>query len=224
MTDQIFSAKNCAHTLEYLLKRRSCPIKWIKEPGPSDKEIDTMIKAASRVPDHGKMFPWYFVIIKDNNRIKIGNALKEIWRQEEPEAPDAKLDLEAARFLRAPCVIGVISKIRQGKHPMWEQILSAGAACQNLCLAANAMGYATNWLTEWYSYNNKFKRFLCIEENENIAGFIYIGTPSSLPEERPRPDQNKITTIWEPGVELNKGAEYGYADMGTPKKGFDLKE
>jgi nitroreductase len=224
MSNSIFSGKSCKQTTEYLLKRRSCPIKWIDDPGPNHEQIKTILTAASRVPDHGKMFPWYFIVIEGEKRKIIGQAIREIFSKEEPETPEAKLELEANRFLRAPCVIGVVSKIRKGKHPMWEQLLSAGAACQNLCLAANSLGYASNWLTEWYSYNEEFKKYLGIEKNEHVAGFIYIGTANTQPEDRPRPDIKEITTFWEPDTTLNKGNSYGYPDMGMPKKGFQFEE
>jgi nitroreductase len=121
--------------------------------------------------------------------------------------------------MRAPVVIAVISRLREGKHPLWEQILSAGAACQNLCLAANALGFGTHWITEWCAYNEKFRAALGLDERDNIAGFIYIGTPEERPEERDRPDMKEIVTYWQPGKELNKGKNYGHPGMGLPRAG-----
>jgi len=215
------TGKKAPEMVEYLLTRRSCPLKIMAEPGPSAAQIETILKAASRVPDHGKLFPWYFIVITGDNRRHMGELLKQAWLSEEPEATEAKLNLEAERFLRAPVVIGVVSRMREGKKPLWEQILSAGAACHNLCLAANALGFGTNWLTEWYSYNQNFRHSLGLDAQDHVAGFIYIGTPTEQPEERDRPNLAQITTQWEPGVALNKGA-YGHPEMGYPELGFDL--
>jgi nitroreductase len=130
------------------------------------------------------------------------------------------LNFEAERFLRAPIVIAVVSRVREGKNPLWEQILSAGAAAQNLCLAANALGFGTCWVTEWYSYSEAFRKSLGLDERDNIAGFVYIGTPSQLPEERDRPDPARVITFWSPDTKLNNGTGYGQDGMGLPRKGF----
>lgn len=220
--DCIITAKKSQEMMTYLLGRRSCKIQNLKEPGPDKEQIRTMLKAAARVPDHGKLFPWYFIVFEGENREKTADLLKNAWLAEHPDTPPAKLELEAARFTRAPLVIAVVSRIREGKHPVWEQILSAGAACQNLCLAANALGFATNWLTEWYSYSPAFRQSLGLDPEDHIVGFIYIGTPAEMPEERPRPDIDEITTWWEPNAALRKGAEYGQAGKGYPRKGFDF--
>lgn len=190
-------------------------------PGPDAAQIDTILRAAARVPDHGKMFPWHFTVFTGEARTQVGALLASAWKEENPEQSEpAKLELEAARFTRAPAVIGVISRVREGKHALWEQILSAGAACQNLCLAANALGFGTNWLTEWYAYSPAFKAALGLDARDHVAGFIYIGTATTAPEERDRPDISAITTYWEPGAALNKGEEYGIPGMGLPKTGF----
>ncbi len=201
----VIAAKKSPETLEYVMKKRSVSIKNLSTPGPSRAEIDIILKAASHVPDHGKLCPWYFVVFDGEARSQAGEILEWAWRDVEPKAAPAKMALERERFMRAPVVIAVISKMRDSKHPEWEQILSAGAACQNLTLAANALGYGTNWVTEWYSYNDTFRSELGVAEGENIAGFIYIGTPSAMPEERERPDLAQIVTYWEPGTRLKKG-------------------
>lgn len=209
--------------LDYLLRRRSCPLKAMTGPGPDTAQIATIIEAASRVPDHGKMFPWHFIVFTGDARAQAGQLLAAAWAQENPsQAEPAKQELEAARFLRAPAVIGVISRMREGKHPLWEQILSAGAACQNMCLAANALGFGTNWLSEWYSYSPAFKAALGLDERDHVAGFIYIGQAAAAPEERPRPDRAAITTWWQPGATLNRGDAYGMPGTGLPQAGFAL--
>ncbi len=219
-TNFIFTEKKCANTLEFLEKRRSCSLKMMGNPGPSVQETQKILTVASRTPDHGRLFPWYFMVFEGDAREKIGTILRDAWLTEDPEAANAKLDLEAERFMRAPLIIAVISRIKRGKHPQWEQILSAGAVCQNLCLAANAMGYGTNWLTEWYSYNDTFREKLGLDEHDHFAGFIYIGTQTATPEERDRPDISEITTYWEDGVKPRKGEIYDHANMDYPKVGF----
>jgi nitroreductase len=206
--------------LDYLLRRRST--KKLTGPGPDDRQIEQILTAATRVPDHGKMFPWHFIVFKGDARRQIGELLKKAWLVEEPDASPAKLDLEAERFMRAPLVIGVISIIREGKNPAWEQILSSGAACMNLSLAANALGFATAWLTEWYSYSPIFREGLGLGAAENIAGFIHIGTPAEQPEERDRPDLARIVTEWKPGISLSKGDGYGQPGKGLPISGFTM--
>jgi nitroreductase len=218
--DAVTAAEPSAEMLDYLQHRRSVSMKLMGEPGPDRQQIETILKAAMRVPDHGKLFPWHFIVFTGDARKQAGELLKKAWLAEEPGAQPAKLDLESGRFLRAPVVIAVVSRMREGKHPLWEQILSAGAAAQNLCLAANALGFGTCWVTEWYAYNETFRQELGLDDRDNIAGFVYIGTPTQLPEERDRPDPAKITTFWEPGAPLNKGEGYGQAGMGIPKKGF----
>ena len=224
MTTNIIAAQKSPAVIEYLLGRRSTPIKTMTAPGPSPAELETILKAAARVPDHGKLFPWYFVVIEGDARRQAGELLKKAWQAEEENVETAKLELEAERFMRAPLVIAVISRMREGKNPMWEQILSAGAACHNLCLAANALGYGANWVTEWYAFSKTFKTSFGLDERDNVAGFIYIGTPSEKPEERDRPDLAQIVTHWKPGVKLNKGENYGRVGMGLPPHKFTLPE
>ncbi|HTK84642.1 MAG TPA: nitroreductase [Patescibacteria group bacterium] len=219
-TDKLIAAESSSELLEYLQKRRSVSIKLMTEPGPNRSQIDTILKAAMRVPDHGKMFPWHFIVFEGDARKSAGELLMRAWLAEEPGALPAKLNFEAERFLRAPIVIAVVSRVREGKNPLWEQILSAGAAAQNLCLAANALGFGTCWVTEWYSYSEAFRKSLGLDERDNIAGFVYIGTPSQLPEERDRPDPARVITFWSPDTKLNNGTGYGQDGMGLPRKGF----
>lgn len=223
--NSIFTGKKCLRTLEYIQKRRSCSLKMMGDSGPAADEIKTMIAAASRTPDHGRMFPWYFIVLTGDARKKAGDLLAEAWKADNPDAPDEKLALESEKFMRAPVIIMVVSRIKRGKHPQWEQILSAGAACQNLCLTANAMGYGTNWLTEWYSYSAPFKEAMGLDEADNIAGVIYIGEALETSEERARPEIAEITTFWDgAGTTLHKGAVYDKENMDYPTAGFTPKE
>lgn len=203
--DNIIAAQKSQELLDYLLHRRSTPHGLLGTPAPSTNEISTILTAAARVPDHGKMNPWYFITFQGDNKDKIKPLLEAAYKTEDPSASAAKIELEGERFDRAPLVIAVISRARKGKHPLWEQYLSAGAACQNLCLAANALGYGTHWLSEWYAFNDNFRASLGLDDRDNVAGFIYIGTPDKMPEERDRPDLIHITTNWKPNASLNKG-------------------
>ena len=216
---------NSTTATKHLLTRRSTSIRNMVDPAPSQEDLKTILKIGARVPDHGKRAPWYFVVFDEQARKDIAPLLRESYKQEDPEATDAKLDLESERFLRAPLVIGVISRIRETKHPMWEQVLSAGAVCLNLCHAAHALGYGANWLTEWYSFNDHFKKGLGLDERDNVAGFIYIGTPTCSNEERERPYLSKIVTHWSPDTPLNKGdKEYNQPKFGLPKQGVKFPD
>ena len=206
--------------LNTLKTRRSTAIKNLSTPGPSPAQIEEILTAASRVPDHNKLAPWWFVVFEGDTRVKFGEVLRRAYLHEDKDAAEAKLDLEAKRFCRAPVVIAVISRIKEGKAPQWEQILSAGAACYNLCLAANAMGFGTNWLTEWVAFNTVVKDALGMDERDNIAGFIYIGTQGEKPEERERPALSDIVNEWHDGYAPDKGDKYGREGMGLPVKGF----
>ena len=162
-------------------------------PGPSEDQLDVLLTAASRVPDHGKLFPWRFIVFAGEARRRMGAILAECLIASEPQATPERVDQERQRFLRAPVVIAVISRVRESiPIPEWEQILSAGAVCQNLLMAAHAMGFVANWITEWCAYNPMVKDRLGLKSGERIAGFIYIGTSAIPPEERVRPEIDKI--------------------------------
>tara|TARA_R110002094_G_scaffold156064_6_gene142896 strand:- start:270 stop:953 length:684 start_codon:yes stop_codon:yes gene_type:complete len=223
--------KNCAgianeDVLEYLQSRRSLSVKYMADEALSHAEIDTILKTAARVPDHGKLMPWYFVVFEGERRREVGAVLREAYKSEDPDASAAKLDLEAQRFMRAPLVIMVVSRMRKGKHALWEQFLSAGALCQNMLLAANALGYGGNWLTEWYSYNDAFRDKIGLDRRDNIAGVMYIGKAAQQPEGRPRPEMDAITTYWNGTQALQKGDErYDHDKFDIPNaRIFGLKD
>src|SRR5262245_61967288 len=181
--------------LELLRTRRSLkPIELIA-PGPSAAEIGTLLTIASRVPDHGKLTPWRFIVFEGDARLKAGAAIEAAFRAKYPESKPEQVEYEGNRLARAPLVIAVVS--RAGPHvkvPEWEQLLSAGAAAMSLVLAAHALGYGANWITEWYAYDRRVLDALGLQENERIAGFIHIGKPVQPPEDRPRPPLNEIAT------------------------------
>ncbi len=205
------------HTLH---TRRSTPIKNLSAPGPDETQLNDILTAAARVPDHNKLAPWWFVTFEGDARKEFGKVLKRAYLLEDANAAEAKLELESEQFLRAPLVIAVISRIKEGKAPEWEQILSAGAACYNLCLAANALGFGSNWLSGWPAFNEEVKHALGCDGRDRIAGFVYIGTQTVKPEERERPALADIATAWSDGYTPNKGDHYGRVGMGLPEKKF----
>ena len=186
-------------TIDHLLRRRSVSANSLGEPGPSEPEIAQMLTAAARVPDHKKLVPWRFILFQGDARRAFGKVLAGICESEEKDVSKFRLETEAARFLRAPLVIAAISRpVKNPGAPEWEQILSAGAACQNLLLAASALGYGAQWITEWYGYSDGVRNALKLADNERVAGFIYIGTPKETPDERERPALSDIVTSWQP--------------------------
>lgn len=186
---------NQSGPLTLLLSRRSGSAKAMIGPGPSAAELDLILKAAARVPDHGKLAPWRFIIFEGEGRARMGEVLVEAMRADDIAASEERLRMERERFLRAPVVIGVISRVREGiPIPEWEQILSAGACCHTLVLAAHSLGYIANWITEWCAYHPLVREKLGLKSGERVAGFIYIGTPAAPLEERPRPDYHALAT------------------------------
>lgn len=181
-------------TMRLLLTRRSAKAKAMEGPGPSEAEIAQILAAAARVPDHGKLFPWRFVLIEGEARARLGRMLVEILRESESVTPEREAQ-EANRFTRAPLVVAVVSRARSGQAiPEWEQILSAGAVCQNLLVAAHALGYVATWLTEWCAYDPRVLARLGLGASERMAGFIHIGHSSTPLEERARPDPARIVS------------------------------
>jgi nitroreductase len=192
-------AKRSQETLELLMLRRSLTVKDMVHPGPNEEQLKQILEIGSRVPDHKKQVPWRFLTFEKSTRGKFGKILRTIFAKNNPKTNEKILDFEENRFLRAPLVIAVISTADKDnpKVPEWEQILTAGAVCQNILIASNAMGYASQWLTEWYAYDKVVLKELNLNPNERIAGFIYIGTASKQPKERGRPDLANLVKKWE---------------------------
>lgn len=186
-------------TLDLLKSRRSLKPDLMVEPGPSAAELDVLLTIASRVPDHKKLVPWRFIVFSGDARARFGEKIAQACEAEDTMPPSPiRLETERKRFMRAPIVIAVVSRVLDKPGaPEWEQILSAGASAMNLCIAANAMGYATCWLTEWIAYSPRVRDALGLAANERVAGFVYIGSASAKPEERPRPPLADIVTHWQ---------------------------
>jgi nitroreductase len=187
--------QNDLKLVDYLSRRHSTPVAQISEPGPSHEEIEAILTFASRVPDHGKLAPWRFVVYRGEVRKSLGEAFLRLMAETTPDMTDAAKEAERTRFLRAPLVIGVVSKA--GPHvkiPEWEQVLSAGAVCLNMLMAAEAHGYAANWRTEWIAYDRRALDMLGIAPEEKVAGFIHIGSSDFPAPDRPRPELSQIVT------------------------------
>ena len=183
--------------LSHLLTRRSVQAAFLAAPGPSEDQIETMLTAAARVPDHKKLVPWRFIRFDRAACESFGKNLADRWQALYPDATDAILQQERERLLRAPLVIAVVSNARSDAPvPVIEQVLSAGAVCMNLVHAAYACGFAAQWLTEWYAFDEVIGRQLGLADEEAIAGFIHIGMADVDPADRPRPDLKSITTYW----------------------------
>lgn len=175
--------------IDFMQKRNSAPIPELREPAPNDAEIETMIRIATRVPDHGRLAPWRFILYRGKAREEIGEKLAELAEKREGPLTEGRRNQEMARFSRAPLVIGVISSPKENpKIPQWEMFLSGGAAAMSLVLAANALGYGANWITNWYSDVDEGRRILGLAPHERVVGFVHIGSYEGPAPERPRPD------------------------------------
>jgi len=179
--------------LDVLLTRRSVKARELTGPGPTKEQLADILKAGARVPDHGKLFPWRFIVFEGEARERFSNILVNVLMQD--GATTSQTDEWRARSTAAPVIIGVVSRARELINiPIWEQELSAGAVCQNLLVAAHSLGFVASWLTEWYAYHPVVKQEIGLKDGERMAGFVYIGRPNKEPEERPRPDMDKMVT------------------------------
>ena len=184
--------------IEFLKIRRSTTAKSMSDGVVKEEDLIDIINCGMRVPDHGALNPWKIVIIRNKKREKLGlEILKKEFKKNNVNASKEEINYEKNRFLRASVVIAVISSpVSHPKIPKWEMYLSAGALCQNILIAAQSYNYAAQWVTEWYSYNEKM--LLALGGNpskDKIAGFIYIGKKIKEPNERRRPLLNKIVTF-----------------------------
>jgi len=181
--------------LDLLKTRRSVRPFDLSGPGPDAAEIETLLTVASRVPDHGKLTPWRFIVFEGDGRLEAGARIASVFQADHPDANAEAVAFERNRLAHAPLVVAVVSRAAPHvKIPEWEQILSAGAAAMNLVTAAHAMGYAAKWITEWYAYDRRVLDALGLGAQERIAGFIHIGKPTAHPEDRDRPALAEITT------------------------------
>jgi nitroreductase len=179
--------------IDFLLSRKSPPISQIREPGPDDAEIAQMIRVATRVPDHGLLEPWRFILYRGQARHVVGDFLAKRAEQREGPLGEQRVLQEKSRFSRAPIVIGVVSVPRAHERiPQWEQFLSGGNAAFNLVLAAHALGYGANWVSNWYSGDAEARAFLGLLPEERVIGFVHIGTVEAKIPDRPRPEPSAV--------------------------------
>jgi nitroreductase len=175
--------------MDFLLTRTSVPVQDLKAPGPDDAQIAKIIAAASRVPDHGKLAPWRFIIYRGEAREEVGRRLVALAEELEGPLPEGRRMKEQTRFSRAPVVIGVVSTPKHHPSiPDWEKFLSGGMAAMNLMIAANALGFGTNLITNWYSDSPEGRAVLGLAPDERVVGFVHIGSFDGPVQDRPRPD------------------------------------
>ena len=184
-------------TIALLKRRRSIPPPMMTGPGPTPDELATILTVASRVPDHGKLVPWRFVVFEGRARERASQVALEIRQADQPDLDEAMRAEEQRRFARAPLVVAVVSRAAPHvKIPEWEQVLSAGAVCMNMIVAARALGFSATWLTEWMAYDARFRAAIGLAEHERVAGFIHIGRTTAAIEDRPRPRLAEIVTTF----------------------------
>ncbi|MBS0584641.1 MAG: nitroreductase [Proteobacteria bacterium] len=179
--------------LEFLNSRLSVPSRQLGEPAPSAEQLDRLLAAALRVPDHGKLMPTRLLLIRGETRAKLGTALAAIHRRIEPGVPEAALEKDRERYNFAPLIVCVVARVdeQHAKVPAQEQILSAGCVAYNLLLGAQALGYGAQWLTGWAAYARDAAALLGLAANERVIGFVHIGTAREPAREGPRPDLAK---------------------------------
>ena len=181
--------------IELLQRRRSVKPRELREPGPSPAELETILSIGARVPDHGKLAPWRFIVFEGDGRSRAGEEIAAVYAAKHPQATPTEIDTERRRLMDAPLVIAVVSQIKaHPKVPPWEQELSAGASAMNVVTAATALGYGASWLTGWMAYDREVLTRLGLKEDEKLAGFIHIGMPTKPSEDRPRPALSDIVT------------------------------
>ena len=184
--------------LSLLATRRSGKPRDLIAPGPDAAQLDEILAIAARTPDHGKLAPWRFVIIDDGDREALAGVITDAYRVERPQASRSEIESLEQFAHQAPALVVVLSSPKSESHiPLWEQELSAGAACMNLLHAVHAQGLAGGWLTGWPSFSERVRDAFGAAP-ERIAGFMFIGTPAKPLDERPRPDMARIVSHWAP--------------------------
>lgn len=179
--------------LEFLARRRSNSALTLASPAPSEDQVLTLLQLAARVPDHGKLAPWRFIILDTSAKTAFAAELEGLALQRE----DARAAAKLAKLKAPPLAIAVVSSPKASDIPEWEQLLSAGAVCTNLLYGALAMGFGANWITDWYAYDPEALAILGLTPGEKVAGYVFIGTPSSSAQERERPGLEGLVTRWE---------------------------
>ncbi|MCP3465427.1 MULTISPECIES: nitroreductase [unclassified Bradyrhizobium] len=181
--------------IELLKTRRSVKPREMAGPGPSPSELETILTIGARVPDHGKLAPWRFIVFEGEARMRAGEVIARVFARKNPGAPAAEIEVERKRLTDAPLVIGIVSFTKpHPKVPAWEQELSAGASAMNIVTAATALGYGACWLTGWFAFDRDVLEGLGLKPDEKLAGLVHIGRPTKPSEDRPRPALSEIVT------------------------------
>jgi nitroreductase len=181
--------------LDFLARRRSASAATLTAPGPGPDQIADLLRLAARVPDHGKLAPWRFIVLEGEAKAAFVARLEGLAASHaEPEKAAGAL----FKIRIPPTTIAVVSRVVEAKIPEWEQKLSSGAVCMSLLIAAQAMGFGANWITDWYAYDARVDSLLGLSANETIAGYVHIGTAADAPLERVRPALDEIVTRWKP--------------------------
>jgi len=184
--------------LDFLEGRRSQPSRLLGEPGPTPEQLDRLLTAAIRVPDHGKLTPWRLLLIRGAQRARLGAALSEIHARVDPGVPPAVVQKDLERFNFAPLIVAVIARVETDhpKVPVQEQVLSAGYVAYNLLLGAQALGFGAQILTGWAAYDRDVAHLLGLGENERVVAFVHIGTAREVAPERLRPQLSDVVSEW----------------------------
>jgi nitroreductase len=184
--------------LNFLNQRLSVPSRQLGEPAPSAAQLEALLAAAIRVPDHGKLEPFRLITIRGEARAALGQKCAEIHTLKEPHAPPSALDKDRERFNFAPLIVVVIARVDAGhaKVPVQEQILSAGCVAYNLLLGAQALGFGAQWLTGWSAYDRDVADVLGLSSNESVVGFVHIGTALKPAIDGPRPALSDHLSEW----------------------------
>jgi nitroreductase len=182
-----------AEVLSFLARRRSASALSLGDPGPSETQLQSLLALAARVPDHGKLAPWRFIILAGAEKSRFVERLEATAGG---RADGPKLLAKLGKLRAPPLTIAVVSRCLAGDIPEWEQRLSAGAVCMVLVTAAQAMGFGANWITDWYAYDREALDLLGVSEGEKIAGFVHIGTAADAPLERARPAIADLVSVW----------------------------
>ena len=182
--------------LDFLDQRRSVPARQLGEPGPDAAQLERLLQAAVRVPDHGKLVPWRLLAIRGDARARLGRSLAGIHARQEPDVAPSVLDKDRERFNFAPLIVAVIARIEADhpKIPAQEQLLSAGCVAYNLLLGAQALGFGAQWLTGWAAYDRDAATLFGLADNERIVSFVHIGTARESVPERLRPDVSTLVS------------------------------
>lgn len=180
--------------LDFLLTRRSRPAKTLVPPGPSKEQLQEILTAAARVPDHGKLEPWRFIVIPQGAMPRLAALAEEASARLGKPAED--IAKGRSQFDQGILAVAVIEVQKDSpKIPAIEMTYSAGAVCLSLLNAALAAGWGANWLSGWASHDPEWRKTaLGLADNERVAGILHIATAKSAPPERPRPDLEAITT------------------------------